>query len=379
MMMTVLAHISDSLTTAINGVVRKNMRLASLAKTLIIITNFSFLMTNLCACSTIDDDLSNCHNAELDYELRLVTNMTTELKTELQTELSTQADLQMAAALQSYLKVIFTDFAHDVDLSFYDTEGDSLRLQHDQHVMDANQASYTLNLPMRHYMHLASANIVDNPVVTLVNDERCHTACLRQPDTDTIASHTTGVFTARQPMEVLENVNQTFDVKLYIANCATTFVVDTVGAGLRDLKVYTTGFATGFNIADSTFLFKAGASPVVRTIQVPTDDNKSQMAFSSVSFPSPEVPHTRSVIDTDDPFISPDAAEALWEIHVYATTADGSITRTKFYVKKPLRAGQLKLIKAKASANGSMETPDPTIGINVTLHWNEGGHYNHEL
>ena len=109
MMMTVLAHISDSLTTAINGVVRKNMRLVSLAKTLIIITNFSFLITNLCACSTIDDDLSNCHNAELDYELRLVTNMTTELKTELQTELSTQADLQMAAALRSHLQDIFTD------------------------------------------------------------------------------------------------------------------------------------------------------------------------------------------------------------------------------------------------------------------------------
>ena len=109
----------------------------------------------LSSCSTIDDDLSNCANDfELDYELRLVTNMTTEL----QTQLNTETDVSVATALRTYLSDIFTDFAHDVDLSFYDTEGDSLRLQHDEHVMDANQASYTLNLPMRQYMHLAAAN-----------------------------------------------------------------------------------------------------------------------------------------------------------------------------------------------------------------------------
>ena len=38
----------------------------------------------LSSCSTIDDDLSDCSNGyKLDYELRLVTNMTTELQTQL--------------------------------------------------------------------------------------------------------------------------------------------------------------------------------------------------------------------------------------------------------------------------------------------------------
>lgn len=110
-------------------------------------------------CSYIDDDLSDCppegQDYELTYELRLVTNITTELST----QLSTATDVNVANALRDHLKNIFTDFAHDVDLSFYDTENAQERLSHDQHVMNASEQSYTLYLPMREYMHLAAANI----------------------------------------------------------------------------------------------------------------------------------------------------------------------------------------------------------------------------
>ena len=103
----------------------------------------------MAGCSSIDDDLSDCPvegpKATMDYELKLVTNMTTELTT----QLTTQTDIQLASALKQYLNGVFTDFAHDVDLSFYDTVGDSILLQKDEHIMDANQASYSLNLPMR--------------------------------------------------------------------------------------------------------------------------------------------------------------------------------------------------------------------------------------
>ena len=125
------------------------------------------LLLTLLACSSIDEDLSDCgSDYELNYELRLVTNMTTEL----QTQLTTQTDVNIAQALRTHLQNIFTDFAHDVDLSFYDTQGDSLRLHHDEHIMDANQASYTLYLPMRQYMHLAAANVVNNNVDIFVKD-----------------------------------------------------------------------------------------------------------------------------------------------------------------------------------------------------------------
>jgi len=207
------------------------------------------------SCSVIDEDLSDCGDqAKLDYELRLVTNMTTELTT----QLTTQTDIRLADALKQHLDDIFTDYAHDVDLSFYDTQGDSARIQHDEHFMNANQASYTLNLPMRHYMHLATANIIDNESVTLENDQYCHSSILHQASTDTIDSHTTGVFTARQSMEVLEGIDQSFNVHLYMANCAASLVIDPRGHGQLDkIRVYSTGFATGFNICDSVYHYDA--------------------------------------------------------------------------------------------------------------------------
>ena len=349
------------------------------------------------SCSLIDDTLGECahkDNYELDYELRLVTNMTTEL----QTQLSTQTEISLAHSLRTYLSDIFTDFAHDVDLSFYDTQGDSLRLQHDEHIMDANQASYTLNLPKRQYMHLATANIVDNELVDLVDDERCHRAKIVQlqgntrsavdgsPVDNAIESHSTGIFTARQPMEVLEGIDQQFDVRLYMANCSAVLVIDTIGSGIKGLWVYSTGFATGFNVADSSYIFVSDP-PIVRTRQVINEDDESgELAFCSVTFPSREADNggehntvTRTIIETEDPFITPLAEESLWEFHIYATASDESITLTKLFIRRPLRAGQLMIIKAKARPDGSVDSPSEKVGISVTLNWNEGGHYNPEF
>jgi len=324
------------------------------------------------SCSVIDDDLSACANDyELDYELRLVTNMNTELKTQLNTE----TELKLANTLRNHLSGVFTDFAHDVDLSFYDTQGDSLRLQHDEHIMNANQASYALNLPKRQYMHLAVANIVDDPLIDLVNDERCHTSHLQQHDRDTIDSHTTGLYTARQPMEVLEGVDQNFNVHLYMANCAATLLIDTKGHNAEGLKVYTTGFATQFNICDSTYRFPE-KSPVVRTNKVVNPDDENEIGYCSVSFPSREPQSTRAIIETEEPFVC-QPGEPLWEFQVYVPQSEGSITKTVLSVKTPLRAGQFKIIKCWIGDDGEIITGDSTVGVSVTLNWNDG--YNHDI
>jgi hypothetical protein len=232
-------------------------------------------------CSTIDDDLSDCDNGyQLDYELRLVTNMTTEL----QTQLSMQTDIALSAALKTQLSNIFTDFAHDVDLSFYDVYGDSARLEHDQHDMNGKEQSYTLNIPRRHYHHLATANVKQEQSVDAFNTDLCHKACLAQDRTDTIPSHTTGLFTARYDMDIKDSISQTFNVHLYMANSATVLVVDTLGSRVRDIKVYATGFATGFQMADSTYTF-SNTPPVVLAQPIKVDDNK-YACFSTVNFPS---------------------------------------------------------------------------------------------
>ena len=342
----------------------------------------------LVSCSMIDEDLSDCEEigpqpqpptpedtvkeAKLDYELRLVTNMSTEIKT----KLSTATDLALAEALRDHLSHIFTDFAHDVDLSFYDTKDDSVRLQHDQHIMDANQASYTLNLPMRQYMHLAVANILDNDIVSLADDGRCHPSKLRQVERDTINSHTTGLFTARQPMEVLEGVDQNFNVRLYMANCAAALVIDPRENKGRDIRVFTTGVATGFNICDSAYHF-VDRAPYVRTTRLTEEEKTDKQAFCSVTFPSRE-PDTkaqgrsRTVIETVEPFIAPEGKESLWEFVVYVMQPDGTITRTVLYVRKPLRAGELLIINGWLRDDGSVDTDDVnTVGVSVMLDWNK--------
>lgn len=327
------------------------------------------------SCSMIDEDRSDCNTAALNYELTLVTNMTTELRT----QLTTSTDIKLASELRQHLSDVFTDFAHDVDLSFYDTVGDSIRLQHDEHFMDANQASYTLNLPMRQYMHLATANILDNKLVSLESDMLCHPSHLQQINSDTIDSHTTGIFTARLPMDVLEGVSQNFDVHLYMVNCAAALVIDPREYDTEDIQVYSTGFASRFNICDSAYMF-AEIPPIVRTTKILNkDENSGDVAYCSVTFPSKEPHTTRTVIETEEPFVAQPDEKGLWEFRVYVphpnadgTRAGKSVTETVLRSKDPLRAGQLKIIKCWVGSDGVIYPMDKEIGTSVTLDWKPG-------
>lgn len=317
----------------------------------------------IAGCSVIDDDLSDCGEPEeeykIDYELRLITNMTTELET----QLTTITEMGVAESLRAHLKDIFSDFAHDIDLSFYDTEGDMTRLHHKRDIIDANQTSYTLTLPMKEYMHLAVANIADNHVVGLSNDENCHTSMLQQTDDSPIASHTTGLFTARLPMEVLSGVSQTFNVKLYMANSAVALILDTKGHAYSEMKVYATGFAKEFMIEDSTYVFPE-KEVLVRADKVETGNEL--LCFCSVNFPS----HNPDEVGADQP---------LWQLRVYVTMPDGSITETKIDVKEQLKAGELKIIKGELDDEGAVRPYDSTVGVSVQLDWGNGNQYDPEL
>lgn len=324
-------------------------------------------------CSLIDEDLSKCGvECNIDYELQLITNMTTEL----QTQLSMETEVSVAAALRAFLADVFTDYAHDVSLSFYDVQGDSTRLHYENHIMDASQSSYTLHIPLRSYMHLAVANLEENSEVSIINDETCHGARLEVALRDTIDSHNTGVFTARLPMEMREGIDQQFNVSLYMAGAASALVLDTLGSHIKDIKVYASGFADGFNLADSTYTFDR--NPIVRTKEVIIEDEEAHgadpMCFASVTFPSKDIPQpeTKTVIETLDPFVSVNAETALWQLDVYATLPDGKITRTVLGIHLPLRPGQAKIIRARMYDDGSAHSFLPYVGASVTLDWAEG-------
>lgn len=321
-------------------------------------------------CSLVDEDLSDCGTDYiLDYELTLVTNVNTEIATELETTLSTDLELSAALALREYLKNIFTDYAHDVDLSFYDVAEDSVRLHHEEHIMDANQSSYTLYIPVRRYMHTAIANITENSVVQVVDGDYCHREKLQQTSQDTLSSHTTGLFSARQFMDIREGADQHFNVRLYMANSATAILVDTTGSNIRDLKVFATGFATDFSVRDSLYHFKS--APVFRMDSLPLSE-KGGFCFASVHFPSRNPFDTKAVIDGDDFITEENAENALWSLKAYVTMADGTVTESILGIGQPLHAGELKILKGKVVENGAILPDDPTVAVSITLEWSQG-------
>ena len=324
-------------------------------------------------CHLVDEDMSDCGTElNVDYELQLVTNM----RTEIQTVLDLQTEYQVATILQDHLGEVFSDFAHDVDLSFYDTAEPWARLEHIAVVMDASESSYSLVLPGRSYMHTCVANLDAEPFVALEDDGHCNTARLVQhpkvPGKDTVSAHTTGIFTARTRMDVITGMEQQFDVELYMVNAATALILDLADApDVKDLKVYLSGFADGFMLADSSFTFNS--RQIVRTKMLPADPGSTERCFTSIHFPSRDVkPGSKMVIDIPDPDGGVRSDEILWYWTVEALMADGTVTRSILGSYTPLHAAQLKAVKGVVHADGGIGSNDHTVGASVTLDWHEG-------
>ncbi|MBP3256761.1 MAG: hypothetical protein J6M23_02005 [Bacteroidales bacterium] len=314
------------------------------------------LFLALSACRYIDEDLTACdQDFPLSYELRLETNVTTELET----ELSLETDVAVATALRTYLKEVFTDRAHDVDLSFYDAEGEQPRLHHERHIMDASQTSYTLHIPVHNYLHLGLANLENNPALALENDATAPGSRLQQQIADTLTPHRKGVFTARERMDVKEGVSQEFKVRLYMANCAASLVLDTLGSGVKDIRVFATGFATAFDVADSVYRYQH--TPVFKADKIDVNEPGAQLCFATVNFPS-RMPQTKA----------DEKKETYWEFRVYSTLPSGSITETKLSVTRPLGPAQFEILKAIVYGNGSLEPEDATVGVTVSTDWKPG-------
>lgn len=326
-------------------------------------------------CSLVDDDLSTCDNEfQLDYQLCLVTNITTELET----ELSFLTDKEIQGKLKDYLKGIFTDYAKDVNLSFYDNEPPQSRLKHLTETMNGSESSYTLFLPVRTYLHTALANIKDNQSVTLEDDEYCKTARLVQHTMDGVVQpHNTGLFTAREDIQVVSGIDQHFDVRLYMSNAATALVMDlSETAGLvQEVNVMVSGFATEYRIYSNEFVYAPeGEDPLVATSRLDTSSDGQQACFVSVHFPSrPASEQSKVVVEVDDG--AKTSADPLWEWIIHAKLTDGTITESVLQMHEELQEGHIKVLKATLRDNGVAMVEDPTVGISVTLDWNDAGDY----
>jgi len=331
----------------------------------------------LTGCGLIDDDLSDCETeCDLHYEVRLVTNMAAEIRS----RLGEEADAPVASALRERMQDVFSDDARDIDLDFYDVirgeaAGDSLRRHHGRHMLSGSEGRFSFYLPAQEYMHLAVANLAEHDPVTLTEDEACHAVRLAQEVRDTVPSHPSALFTARLPMRVHETGPEHFNATLYMVNCATALIIDTLGSHVRKLEAYTSGFATGFQVCDSVYTFDNKPFTKAERLEFPGTES---VGFFTVNFPSPDTrTGTRTVIDTEAPFVSDPGTKPLWNYWLYATLPDGTVTRNQLLVYNPLRAGQLRILRVRLYPNGSVEDPgEPTVGLSVTLDWNQGMDHN---
>ena len=315
------------------------------------------------ACMSIDEDLSDCrNNYRLSYNVTLRTNLVTQLRTVLRERFEND----VADLLEDSLNHIFREFAHDVDLSFY-TGG--IRSFHDSHIMDAGQATYNLVLPMNNYRHLAIANLADEEEVDLTLPQREATSYLSQVEGDTIRGHNTGLFTARENMDVLEDQDQDFYVSLYMVNCASILVVRTDNVSYRDMQVYSTDFADGFFVNDS--LYTHHSNPVVHDFRV-TEPPVEREVYYAVTFPSCDTAEEAQALPTRAGETGATDDERIWRKFIYVTLPDGSVTRTVINVRMPLEAGQVMIIYAYLRGDGSVYSPNVEVGTSVTLDWKDG-------
>lgn len=319
------------------------------------------------ACNAIDDDLRDC---EKDFRIRYNVKLKTNLQTQIQTVLRNRFEMDVADLLEDSLKFIFREYAHDVDLSFYINNN---RRYHDRHIMEAGQAVYELELPAENYRHLALANIDEEREVNIQRSEWADNSMLHQEEGDIIRGHNTGLFTARKDMDITGKDNQTFDVMLYMANCASILVVRTENINYRDMQVYSGDFADGFLVNDSVFTFTS--SPLIHDFRV-TSPPVEREVYYAVTFPSHDTAEEAQGLSrayaTDGGQTGASDRERIWRKYVHVTMPDGTVTRTTINVREPLQAGQVIIIYAYLMPNGGIYSPNVEVSTSIQLDWKQG-------
>lgn len=317
------------------------------------------------SCDSIDDDLSDCgKDVRVEYTMELLTNM----QTELVTELTTPPELLVADGLRQALSGYFSDRAHDLDLSFFSTKG---LAHHESHIIDAREAAYTLYLPVKDYRHLSVANTTAGQNLTTSGSNELSAYTISQPVADSIDSHSSGLFTARANINIDDqsDKDKTFHVWLYMQNSAAALVLDPGTNQFRSIRACIAGTASSFAANDSTYSFDR--SRPVRMATLDTGGSGLHCLYGKC-FPSPDMPGTRAGMTTDKD-------NSCWQLHVYVTLLDGTVTESRLYIPTRLPAGELRIVKGFLQADGTVVPSQQEVGVSVQLDWKPGGTYEPEL
>ena len=166
-------------------------------------------------------------------------------------------------------------------------------------------------------------------------------------------------------MDMQQEKDTTFDVKLYMVGCAVALVISKPLTDVPPIHLLMRGAATGFNVKDSVFTYDHPS--LIRAERV-LDNCYAMIALPSRdSIPANRMPAKRQTAST-----------ALWELKAYVTRSDNTITETILSVDTPLKAGTLEIIRVQLNDDGSLSPiQNAHVGASVTLDWKEGN--NHEI
>ena len=317
-------------------------------------------------CSLIDEDLTGCNNqVRLKYEIRL----DPEIIQELEDELDLHADEDIRGMLKDYIDGVFTNYARDVNLFFYDTNEPMGLLRSMSEKMNSSSNTYSISMPVRSYMHTAIANAKVSETVQLVGEDKYSTCLLEHvPEGGYYTPQRSGLFTAHRRLDVGTKANQRFNIRLNMVNSATALILDTGKATeVTDIRVEVEGMATSFNPADSTYTYDDSAVFSTEEFSI-----GYKHCYAAVHFPSRDsvgyVEEEEGTKASDIPF---DPAKP-WHWIVYATLNDGTVTRSVLEMTPPVLAGQLKIRNAFVKDQGEVGSNEVGLSINVQLNWQEG-------
>lgn len=319
---------------------------------------------SLALTSCINEDLSDCGSSNaIEYRLELSTS----LRLSLDEELTTPAEKQLCAALKTALSDIITDRAKIMDLSFFNYSGGSVA-KHFTMQPDANSLSLTVYMDRGDYHNIALAATHEINEVAISGASAYSGISLRQVASDTLDAHGAAIYMGYCRMAI-DNESGHYYVPLYMQNSVPVLVVNPAASPAKMIAAYTRCTASGLLCADSTFVYDHEA--VMRTLRT---EGGGLTAFHSVCFPSADTPVSRV---TDD---NPTESEGgIWEMDLYTKLPDGKYVKNTLYVKEPLKAGEMKIIKVKLTDDGRVVSDNPAVGVSVKLDWKPGGDFDVEI
>lgn len=331
--------------------------------------------TALTGCRLIDEDISKCNNqVRLTYQLEL----DPEIIQELEDELDLHADEDIRAMLKGYIDGIFTNYARDVDLFFYDVDEPMDCLRTMSETMNSASNTYAISMPVRSYQHIALANVKVSENVAITGEGNYPTLQLEHnKENGVYAPQQSGLFTVHRRLDVGEKPNQRFRIKLGMANSATALILDTGKATrVTDIRVEVEGMSTAFNVADSVYVYDDTAVFSTEEFSV-----GYKHCYAAVHFPSQDGPEDEEEYDEDTKGTKATEFEdddddgtehKLWRWKVYATLDDGTVTLSTLEMRPPVKAGQLKIRNAFVWDEGEVRSNEVDVSINVKLDWKPG-------